>query len=280
MRAHAHIETKRREPWLFDDDILRSVKLSIKMRYQLLPYLYTLFAENTLYSNPIMSPLFLVYPRVLELYQNSEKSFHLGDSLLVHPVTDAGINTHEIGFNDRYYEYTSSGRALEGVQTVNATLYSMPGYLRQGRILPTWQRNRRSSELMHGDPLTLIIGLNKNGGAQGTLYMDDYETFEYMDGKYIYREFEYAAGTLKNRAIVVNKKISQIMGKYAKGQNKDNVAVHRENRVERIIVHGINKVKSIKVKGGDKLHFEQYGDKLIVKDPKVLVKNDWEIVFE
>lgn len=39
FRAHAHIETSRREPWLFDDDIMESIRKSIITRYRILPYL-------------------------------------------------------------------------------------------------------------------------------------------------------------------------------------------------------------------------------------------------
>lgn len=47
-RAHAHLDTKRREPWLFDADTLRIIRKSLRQRYQYLPLWYTLFYENEL----------------------------------------------------------------------------------------------------------------------------------------------------------------------------------------------------------------------------------------
>mmetsp|Transcript_3080 Transcript_3080/g.3314 ORF Transcript_3080/g.3314 Transcript_3080/m.3314 type:complete len:99 (+) Transcript_3080:1250-1546(+) len=38
-RAHAHIETHRREPWLFGKDVTLKIRSALRMRYQLLPYL-------------------------------------------------------------------------------------------------------------------------------------------------------------------------------------------------------------------------------------------------
>lgn len=38
FRAHAHIDTKRREPYLFSDKIKNAIKLAIRSRYNFLPY--------------------------------------------------------------------------------------------------------------------------------------------------------------------------------------------------------------------------------------------------
>jgi alpha-glucosidase (family GH31 glycosyl hydrolase) len=43
FRGHAHLETQRREPWLFGDDTTRRIREAIRGRYALLPYIYTLF---------------------------------------------------------------------------------------------------------------------------------------------------------------------------------------------------------------------------------------------
>jgi alpha 1,3-glucosidase len=43
FRGHAHLETQRREPWLFGEEATRRVREAIRGRYQLLPYMYTLF---------------------------------------------------------------------------------------------------------------------------------------------------------------------------------------------------------------------------------------------
>jgi alpha 1,3-glucosidase len=43
FRGHAHLETQRREPWLFGEETTRRVRDAIRGRYVLLPYIYTLF---------------------------------------------------------------------------------------------------------------------------------------------------------------------------------------------------------------------------------------------
>ena len=47
FRAHAHIDTKRREPWLFGDDVLTQLRDTVRARYALLPLWYTLFEESS-----------------------------------------------------------------------------------------------------------------------------------------------------------------------------------------------------------------------------------------
>eukprot|EP00835_Amoeboradix_gromovi_P002071 NODE_109_length_19684_cov_0.566709.p1 type:complete len:699 gc:universal NODE_109_length_19684_cov_0.566709:6203-4107(-) len=102
FRAHAHIETARREPWLFPE-YLASISNSIKWRYKLLPYLYTLFAENSANSLPIMHPLFIIYP--FKNLFTKQDSWLLGESLLIHPVVDPGVTETEITFNELHYDF-------------------------------------------------------------------------------------------------------------------------------------------------------------------------------
>lgn len=53
FRAHAHIVTKRREPWLLPQPYRKIVREAIIQRYQLLPYIYTLFYESACGGKPI-----------------------------------------------------------------------------------------------------------------------------------------------------------------------------------------------------------------------------------
>lgn len=43
FRGHAHLETQRREPWLFGEESTRRIREAVRSRYALLPYIYTLF---------------------------------------------------------------------------------------------------------------------------------------------------------------------------------------------------------------------------------------------
>ena len=61
-RAHAHSDTARREPWLLETGDADLVRQALKRRYALLPYLYTLFADNHRTAAPILRPLWYEFP--------------------------------------------------------------------------------------------------------------------------------------------------------------------------------------------------------------------------
>lgn len=61
FRAHAHIDTKRREPWLFGEPWTSIIRESVRRRYRLLPYIYTLFLESHVRGTPIMRYFKLIF---------------------------------------------------------------------------------------------------------------------------------------------------------------------------------------------------------------------------
>jgi alpha 1,3-glucosidase len=54
FRGHAHIDTKRREPWLFGEPYTSLNRAAIRSRYRILPYVYTLFFEANQNGWPVM----------------------------------------------------------------------------------------------------------------------------------------------------------------------------------------------------------------------------------
>ena len=61
MRAHAHLDTRRREPWLFEADKMVLIRDAIRMRYELLPLWYTLFYEHYQSGMPVARYCFIPF---------------------------------------------------------------------------------------------------------------------------------------------------------------------------------------------------------------------------
>ena len=95
MRAHAHLDTRRREPWLYEADTMAAIRAAIRLRYQLLPYWYSVFYEARRMGLPVIRPSWVEFPRDKNTWA-TEDQFMIGDCLLVHPVTEQGATSVQL----------------------------------------------------------------------------------------------------------------------------------------------------------------------------------------
>jgi hypothetical protein len=80
LRAHAHIDTKRREPYLLAEPYKSHVRDTLRLRYSMLPIWYTAFRENSETGRPVVRHVFIVY-----LTYMRGSSFELGLTMLSSP---------------------------------------------------------------------------------------------------------------------------------------------------------------------------------------------------
>ncbi|CEI89646.1 Putative Alpha 1,3-glucosidase [Rhizopus microsporus] len=99
FRAHAHIDTKRREPYLSEEPYRSMTRAALRERYALLPYWYTLFYEAYSTGTPMMRPMFMEFPEDEHLFA-TEDQFMVGEGILVKPVTEEGAQSTNIYFPD------------------------------------------------------------------------------------------------------------------------------------------------------------------------------------
>eukprot|EP00339_Tiarina_fusa_P030034 CAMPEP_0117081322 /NCGR_PEP_ID=MMETSP0472-20121206/57326_1 /TAXON_ID=693140 ORGANISM="Tiarina fusus, Strain LIS" /NCGR_SAMPLE_ID=MMETSP0472 /ASSEMBLY_ACC=CAM_ASM_000603 /LENGTH=633 /DNA_ID=CAMNT_0004809223 /DNA_START=225 /DNA_END=2123 /DNA_ORIENTATION=- len=200
FRAHAHLDTKRREPFLYSAETSGLIRQAIRARYALLPYWYSCFYHASNTGIPVMRPLWVEYPQDSKSF-DIEDEYLIGSDLLVKPVTKSNENTVSVYFpegSDGWYDtltyesYPSSGHVQ-----VDAPLSKIPVFQRAGSIVPRKQRARRSSSQMENDPYTLIIALDSKGEAHGELYFDDGVSFEYKKSSRNHRQFQF-----KNNEII------------------------------------------------------------------------------
>lgn len=128
-REHAHIDTARREPWLFGDDNTRLIRQAIEQRYVFLPYWYTLFYRQEKQGAPPMLPLWANFPKDKNTFK-TEDSFMvgmsrlsrtemeifqvcvLGNGLLVYPIAEADVNQVSIYFPGENTVRTTKQRSI------------------------------------------------------------------------------------------------------------------------------------------------------------------------
>jgi len=207
FRAHAHIDTKRREPYLLEEPLRSAVRDLIKLRYKLLPAWYTAFKEANYNGLPVLRPHYLMHPEDANGFAIDDQ-YYIGDSgLLVKPAVKEGATSVDmyLAENQPYYHYFSHEVyfGAEGGKrvTVPAPLTSeVPLLHRAGSILPLRERTRRSAELGWQDPITIVIALNapkmdpEHGQmrALGMLYLDDGQTYDNEKGDFSWRRLVVA----------------------------------------------------------------------------------------
>ncbi|GBP26287.1 Neutral alpha-glucosidase AB [Eumeta japonica] len=272
FRAHSHIETKRREPWLYDAQTMGLIREAIRRRYALLDFWYTLFYEHTLDGMPVMRPLFQHFPQEKETY-TIDNQYLLGDKLLVRPVVEQGVTSVQVYLPGResgtiWYDVDSyQAIPANGFFTQNVNMAKIPVYQRGGTIVPRKERVRRASPLMAEDPYTLIVALDSQNTAQGSLYIDDGETYEYKQNKYIYAKVSYESSSLTYK--IVN----------------DQASYPTRSWVERVVIAGIKTApKSAKMVQGDKqtalqMTLHKGNDVLVIRKPAASMGQSWQINF-
>ncbi|XP_041765356.1 neutral alpha-glucosidase AB [Anopheles merus] len=274
FRSHAHIDTKRREPWLFPEDVRLVIRDAIRKRYRLLPFWYTAFYEHERRGLPIMRPLLAHYPADVNAFA-IDHQYLLGDQLLVAPVLDQKqqrsrdvyFPVRADGQGDWWYDWdTQQKHTGTGVEAIPVDSYKVPVFQRGGTIIPTKERIRRASTLMRHDPYTLTVALDREGRAKGTLYIDDEESYEYRHGHYLYLEFEFRDGVLSSRKI-------------------DTTASYKTDTwLERVVIAGLGKQPTAATLYTDasgaasgRLHLERDGDVVTVRKPGVSMRDAWSI---
>ena len=188
-RAHG---TAPREPWSLDQQALTVFREYDELRYQLIPYLYSLAHEAHRTGIPVLRPMILEYQDDPATY-GADSQYLLGPSLLVVPVLEQGAQSTRVYLpRGTWYNYWT-GTAYEGGRwlTVPVQLDWIPLFVRAGSILPLGPIQQHTGELAaeHGGPdeLTLRVypmPLPDPARASLVLYEDGGPTaFAYEDGK-------------------------------------------------------------------------------------------------
>lgn len=196
FRSHSHIDTRRREPWMFAEEYLSAMRNAIRWRYKFLPYWYTQFYEHMLTGKPVMRPLWAEFTDDENSF-DEDREWMIGPALLVRPIMDPGLDKVSLYLPGKrqsiWFEWkTHKPCVAPGAVYVDVTIEEIPIFQRGGTIIPTWERVRRASPLMRKDPITLYVAANYVGDfANGTMYIDDGETYSYKNGEYAYWGFTF-----------------------------------------------------------------------------------------
>jgi alpha-glucosidase (family GH31 glycosyl hydrolase) len=187
--TRAHGAGQPTEPWEFGAQAEAISKTFIELRYQLLPYIYTLAYENYRTGLPLARPLFFADEDDPQLRDESS-SYLFGDALLVSPVVNAGQSTKSVYLpRGKWVNFWSDVEHVGGqTVAVDAPLETMPLFVKSGSIIPMQSVMNYTNERQL-DTLRLAFYPSPEVEGQFTLYEDDGETLEYQNGNFALTDF-------------------------------------------------------------------------------------------
>jgi alpha-glucosidase len=168
------------EPWAFGNRLEEINRNSIKLRYRLLPYIYTAFWEAAETGVPIMRPLLLEYPDDWSAVDKNDE-YLFGDDLLVAPITkDYDISREVYLPRGVWYDYWTDLRYTGPANIqVAAPMERIPLFVRGGAVIPS-QQDMQYTDQAPIDPLTFDV--YPEGTSSRQYYEDDGISFDYEHG--------------------------------------------------------------------------------------------------
>jgi alpha-D-xyloside xylohydrolase len=161
-----------------------------KLRYRLMPYIYSLAGMTWFNDYTIMRPLIMDFngdPKV----KNTGDQYMFGPSLMVAPVYKYKERNREIYFPESsgWYDFYS-GKYLDGGQVLkaDAPYERLPLYVREGTILPIGP-DIQYTDQKPADKITLFVYEGKS--CEFTLYEDEGTNYNYEKGSYSNIRFSY-----------------------------------------------------------------------------------------
>lgn len=190
-RVHGDIGEKR-QPWRYGATAEAAATRAIRLRYQLLPYIYSYERMAAETGIGIVRPLFWAYPDDPRL-ANEGSSWMFGDAFLVSPVVQQGESMHEMYLPaGTWYDYFS-GQVYQGGQAIHdpvdaASWQDIPLFVRTGSIVAS-QPEQDYVDQKPATEITLDI-FPGSATSRFVYYDDDGASYAYEKGVYYRQEIQ------------------------------------------------------------------------------------------
>ena len=168
------------EVWSYGHEAEPILEKYLKLRYQILPYIYSLSYHTYESGAPSMRALFMDFPNDPQVADLRDE-YMLGPAFLVAPITDQGSTSRKVYLpaGSDWYNYWTNERVKGGQTiTVEAPIDTLPLFVRAGSILPLGEPIESTSQTQKVAKLRVYPGAD----ADFTLYDDDGVTYAYEKG--------------------------------------------------------------------------------------------------
>ena len=180
FRVHGTRTTNQNELWSYGAEAQKILVSYDRLRYRLMPYIYSLAWKTTSEAYTPMRPLVMDFRDDARTI-NIGDQFLYGPAILVNPVTEPGATVRHLYLpKAKWYDFWT-GIAVDGGRAVDspASLERIPLFIRAGSILPMGPDVEFSNE-KPADPIELRIYRGADGDF--TLYEDENDSYNYEKG--------------------------------------------------------------------------------------------------
>lgn len=173
------------KPWSMPE-VNDAIRGAMHLRMQLIPYLYTAFAEYHFEGTPPIRSVTLEagFPDTGDAMKLAETEFTIGGGLLAAPMFGKETS-REVAFpTGKWYDFFTGAHVSDGetIETVNAELDEIPLFVRGGTVVPLAAYAPNAAAMTDAPQFEMRV--YGDGAATGRLYWDDGETFDYERGAY------------------------------------------------------------------------------------------------
>ena len=177
----AHGSRLYNEVWSYGKQAEPILEKYLKLRYQLMPYIYSLGYNTYQTGAPYMRALFMDFPNDPKVADMRDE-YMFGPAFLVAPVTEQGQTSRAVYLpaGADWYNYWTNKR-FHGGQTiqVDAPIDTLPLFVRAGSVVPLGEPVESTKEVQKIAKVRVYPGADANF----TLYQDDGKTYAYEKGE-------------------------------------------------------------------------------------------------
>ncbi|PYS71500.1 MAG: glycoside hydrolase [Acidobacteria bacterium] len=168
---------------LHNDQVEPICRQYLELRYQLMPYLYSVVREGSQTGLPVIRALWLHESADTQATKRGDE-FLWGRNILVAPVTEKGAKTRSVYLpKGTWFDFWTSS-PIEGGREItrDVDLATTPIYVRAGAVVPVGPVKQYTEEKVD-DPIVLRVYPGASG--EFTLYEDDGKTFNFRRGEWM-----------------------------------------------------------------------------------------------
>lgn len=202
MRTHSSKnKALNKEPWVFEERYTDIIRRTVRQRYQMVPYIYTMARKGHDEGLALCRPLYYDYPDSEEAY-SFKNQYMFGDDMLIAPITKPSENDFsevDVWFPEGKWFELHTGTLLEG-NCVKRRCFALDEYgiyIKAGSVLPFYGEGVYN---LNSNDEDIYVTVFPGGDGEFYMYEDAGNSKDYVN--------QYSVTELRNSCIGKSQTVS------------------------------------------------------------------------